>query len=485
MSFAGATNDLPAEGSGLDYSDIGANQRKGAATLPFSEGLADTASGAFLGATRALGDYVGLDQQASRARLDQQFNVDPTADPGGALIDPKEWQTKYPDLGLTFTPDMGQAQAQLLVDHRTDELRRQYVIDHSPNTLMAKTARGLTDFAVSALDPLNIAATLVPGVGETRAGLWAAKLGLGKTAARLIEGGTAGAAGMAGLTPLDAAEAHAYQDHYGPMDAFANVAFGTVLGGGLHAGFGKLSDFLSRAAPETREAAMRAAVGQAVEGRPVDVEPVLASDPGLSRSGTPPVEDGFTRFYHGGAPYDGEGGRWLTPSEPYARDGYTAPSDGRIVQYVDVPNDHPTISGEVAPGFDDINGIYRHFEAPADVAAGLQPYQSPETSIAADPRSAIDRARQNSIDFANGREPSPVAARPEAAAHADAIIKTGDDPAAELADAQSRVQAYKAQGIISDEEHAAFNDANAADDEAAKARTDAASAAARCLFLHP
>lgn len=532
MSFSG---DLPAEGSGLDYSDIGASQRSGAVQLPFMESLADTASHALFSGVRGVSDWIDYQNQADRARRDQEFNVDPSSDPGGALIDPKEWQAKYSDLGLTFTPDMGHSQAQLLVDHRQDELRRQFVLDHSPNTFMAKTARGLTDFAVSALDPINIAAAFVPGLGETRAGLLAARYG--KTAARVAEGAAAGATGMAALQPLQYAEAKAYEDHYGPMDAFLNVAFGAALGGGLHAGFGKLSDVLSRAAPETQEAALRASVGQLAEGRAVDVEPVLATDPALveGKIGTaeepgplnslPVINDQDIRLagrqtqlaqdvssheqnlaelkakmdaLPGEKPESVSKLRELQDTESKMLAEDLTPEGRRALgQRRDeiLTNTNPeTLKGEAQPTLDRqvLESQQRGVGAQRDNAAAmLEEVKSQRRQIqvlnALGPyaRAQIDGARQRSIDFSKDQEPSPVAARPEVQAHAEATIKQGDDPATELADAESRIQAYKAQGIISDEEHAAFSDAAKADAEAFDNRAKAADAAARCLFLHP
>jgi hypothetical protein len=521
MSFQG---DLPAEGSGLDYSDIGADQRKGAAQLPLLDSVGDAARTSFFGATRDAGNWL--------------FNsTAPSEDASIAPIDPKEWQTKYPDLGLTFTSDMGQAQAQMLVDHRTDELRRQYVIDHSPDTLMAKTARGLTEFAVSAIDPLNIAAAFVPGVGETRAGLWAAKYG--KTVGRAMEGAVAGATGMAALQPLQATEAAMYQDHYGPMDAFMNVAFGAALGGGLHAGVGAFSDFLARASPETREAALRASVG-AGERKvgPSMSKPVLATDEGLAghridtatKAGpldSLPVinhedfalatreaqlkqdvathDQGLTelkakvdalqpenpgvrqkaarpqRCRKAGAFRRHDAGR-SARTQPAARpnpDRYEpGETEGRGAAHIG-PRGHGG-AGSRAPR---PAGQCRRYAGGSQIPASAD--CRPEFHRPLCPVSHRPRAPGLFGLCANGREPSTVAARPDVQAYADEIIKTGDDPKAELADAQTRLSDYKAQGILTDSEHAAFTDANAAADEAHKTRSDAADAAARCLFLHP
>lgn len=526
MSFAGIEPDLPAEGSGADYSDIGAGQRSGMAQMPLLDSVANTASGAFLGQTR---DAIGTFQEWAAG------GIDPNQDPTGSRIDPKEWQTKYPDLGLTFTPDMNQAQAQMIVDNRQDVLRRQYILDHSPNTLTAKTARGLTDFALQAVDPVNLAAILVPGLGETRAGLIAARYG--KTVGRIAEGAAAGATGMAALQPLQYAEAKAYQDQYGPMDAFMNVAFGAVLGGGLHAGFGKLSDILDRARPETQEAALRASVGQMAEGRAVDVEPVLATDPALveGKIGTAEEHGPLTSFpvindqdirlagqqrqletdvaSHEQAltetkakldalpaekPESVAKLRDLNDTEQKLLDESLTPEGRRTLgqqrDQILTDTNPETLKAEAQPTFDRqaLAEQQRGLGAQRDNAvAMLEDVKSQRRQLqvlnAVGPyaRAQIDGARQRSIDFSKGQEPSPVAARPEVQANADATIKMGDDPATELADAQARIQAYKAQGIISDEEHAAFSDAAKTDAEAFDNRAKAADAAARCLFLHP
>lgn len=656
MSFAGATPDLPAEGSGADYSDIGANQRTAAATLPFMDSENQTISDAFLSGTRGVKDWLDYRQAAIGAETQREFNIDPAIDPGNAPIDPKEYQKQFGNLGLTFTPDMGHDQAVLLVNHRLDELRREYVLDNSPNGYGAQTARGLTGFAVSAVDPLNVAAAFVPGLGETRAGLLAARFG--QTAARIAEGATAGATGMAALQPINYAEAQAYQDHYGPMDAFMNVAFGTVLGGGLHAGAGFLSDALSRAAPETREAALRAAVGQAVEGRDIDVTPVLATDPVFARpdqfgdvtdmvdrpaSGTLPDAEPapITPADIAAAREDVQASRSAGPSEPslldtvkslggvrtkgaagarlpeagdieaalqdYKRPGLVNNKSGLSPDYMrEALTERGWLGRNRDPGETTVNefldgirseaqgakvyhpdssihadlayrelldreaneagvkstdtldaaarklaeyrasrgaGLADQFQSAADAhaqgyspeaqealqsngyepgadygaefeagegdsqrpgdqgfAGGQEPVpagpsagaQAPGRaaggrSLSAEAAVAIERAKQRSLDFAHDQEPSAVEASLELRAQVAAEVRAhlGNDPKAELEDAMTTLQGYKAQGVISDAEFQRFTEANAADADALKTGTEAAKAVARCLFLHP
>jgi hypothetical protein len=51
------------------------------------------------------------------------------------------------------------------------------------------------------------------------------------------------------------------------MDSFMNVTFGTVLGGGLHAGFGRISDTIEKS--KAKREALAVATGQALSGQPI------------------------------------------------------------------------------------------------------------------------------------------------------------------------------------------------------------------------
>jgi len=133
---------------------------------------------------------------------------------------------------------------------------------------------------------------------------------LGKTGARFAKGAADGAVGAAAVEPLVALQARSEQADYSAMDSLLNIAFGGVLGGGLHVGLGKLDDwlhpeaieglrkgkglsdavlakedavfalepqkdaaasFLDDLAPGQHEAALRGAIAALAEGRPVDV----------------------------------------------------------------------------------------------------------------------------------------------------------------------------------------------------------------------
>lgn len=197
----------------------------------------------------------------------------------GNVADPDAFNKQYGDIGLHIDSPISRNVADLMVARKQEELRLNSILARAPDTLGFKAAALGTSLAVSAIDPLNVAASFVPVVGESRAALWAARFG--KTAARVGEGAIEGATGAALLEPIRYANEKAYEGNYGAYDSFLNVTMGGILGGGLHAGFGAVSDLLGRAHPETREGALRSSVAQMAEGRPVDVAPVLASDPAL------------------------------------------------------------------------------------------------------------------------------------------------------------------------------------------------------------
>lgn len=138
----------------------------------------------------------------------------------------------------------------------------------------------------SLLDPFNIGLALVPVVGPARQAALAARLGVG--GGRVATGVIEGAVGAALIEPLVLGVAMEEQADYTAVDSVMNLAFGSVLGGGLHFGAGFIGDRLRARTeapalprlidnlPQQDQAALlRTAVSQILEGRPVDIAPVL------------------------------------------------------------------------------------------------------------------------------------------------------------------------------------------------------------------
>lgn len=123
-----------------------------------------------------------------------------------------------------------------------------------------------TMLAGSVLDPLNVASAFIPAVGQARMATMAARFG--KNGSRLMAGAIDGAVGAVAIEPFVIGQAYLEQDaDYGLMDSFLNVTFGSILGGGLHVGFGKISDRIEKSA--VSQEALARAVAQAVTDQPI------------------------------------------------------------------------------------------------------------------------------------------------------------------------------------------------------------------------
>ena len=123
----------------------------------------------------------------------------------------------------------------------------------------------------------------------------------------------------------------------------------------------------------------------------------------------PPRPPGTTRMYHGGQPYDGEGGRWLSPSRQYA-EGYADQTPGAVVHYIDIPNDSPLL----VPSFDatgtDTIAPPVHFEATPEMAAQMRQLPSPEALPDGVPEGPV----QDVLPADLGRPADDVAPAPDA-----------------------------------------------------------------------
>lgn len=209
---------------------------------------------------------------------------------------------KIKDEGLSLTvPDEGirSRALDILIERKKDERRRNDIISRGPGGFVAGATGVGVNLAVSAMDPLNIASAFIPVVGEARYAAMLAKASgpLSRAWARAGVGALEGAAGAAAVEPLVYGAARQEQADYDLHDSIANIALGTVLGGGLHVGAGAIADTVragrdwrtARAAPDapiprmmegvdagTREAALRTGVAQAVSGREINVEPVVS-----------------------------------------------------------------------------------------------------------------------------------------------------------------------------------------------------------------
>lgn len=181
----------------------------------------------------------------------------------------------------------------LLIGLKQEEANVQFTLNRAPRGFGPAALRFGTHLGVTMLDPVNIASAFLPVVGQARYArmLKQASSGLGRAGVRARVGAVEGAAGAAVVEPIVYGQARAEQADYGMADVLSNIAVGTVLGGGLHMGAGAVADAFRRgrsraeAEPngpladkvatysrENRDAILRAALGQELSGRAVNVD---------------------------------------------------------------------------------------------------------------------------------------------------------------------------------------------------------------------
>jgi hypothetical protein len=216
--------------------------------------------------------------------LAEATDPSPVIDPAGNAvyapeipkISAEQARQKVQGAGLDLKiPDEGirPGALDILMQRQREQIARQQVLARSPTgNLGTQVAAGL---AASVLDPLNIATAFVPVVGEARYAqlLAGATTPLARAGVRAGVGAVEGAVGAAIVEPLPLLAAAQDQTDYGLSDSLANIAFGGILGGGLHSVGGAISDALRKnlatepvAAPKIDDAAMPAttrAVGAA------------------------------------------------------------------------------------------------------------------------------------------------------------------------------------------------------------------------------
>jgi len=380
------------------------------------------------------------------------------------------------------------------------EKRRQDVFSRAEGGIGQGAARLGVAAATTLADPISAGLNFVPVVGQARYARWlnqARGLG-GRVAVRAGVGAAEGAAGAAIVEPLIYGSRTAEQADYDAVDSLANVAFGGLLGTAMHTSVGTLGEVFARSRPsvttatprsvgtaptavrqrieptfdsagdiaramkpEDFQATVRAAVGQAIEGRPIDVEGIISAaevrrpNPVASErdiaaipelAGLPPVPDGSVRFYHGGDEYNG-GSRWLTEDPKYAL-GY-AQREGRTgarLHYVDVPEKVLAERGINKSYVDDglsQRAPYVHWDAPEEIARELRDVGASASAVATRAADTASPNAQRPRMAARSNMATVDAERAELTAYADETIEL---------DTASRTDSEEALAAIKEEE---------------------------------
>ena len=263
------------------------NPRAGPIDLTFSRYDAAIAAGQEAAATNPLSSVLTSidlyqarnDDNAPSLSLAEQSSVIEEANLTGML---------EPDEGETL------ASLDLMIDLKREELARQTVMENVEEGITSSAAMLGTGLFVSMLDPINVASAFVPIVGPAR---YAAMLRqkattFGRFAVRSRVGAAEGALGAAMVEPIVYLAAQDRQADYDLYDTYANLAFGTALGGGLHGvgGFVKdqivppitqrhITQIIENLSPEAQQSAFNGTIGQLANGRMVQgVDYILRAD---------------------------------------------------------------------------------------------------------------------------------------------------------------------------------------------------------------
>ena len=128
-----------------------------------------------------------------------------------------------------------------------EELDRALTREQAP-AWMAPVGFG-AGLVTSMLDPINVASSFIPIVGEQRVmSMLARNAGSawGRAGVRVGVGALEGAVGAAALEPFIYAAKTQTQSDYGMTDSLLNIAFGTVMGGAMHSAGGAWGDWVRK-----------------------------------------------------------------------------------------------------------------------------------------------------------------------------------------------------------------------------------------------
>lgn len=182
--------------------------------------------------SKVIYDYTQVQRANAGERLDKATADEKVRQAGVSL--------KIPDTGYS-------SQAlDMLIERKRDEIARKSILDRAPSGVLPTTARFAASLMTGVLDPINVASAFVPIVGEARVAAMLAQAGsvAGRVGVRAAIGAAEGAVGAALVEPISYFGRTQMQDDYSMSDSLANLAFGTIAGGALHAGGGAAGDAL-------------------------------------------------------------------------------------------------------------------------------------------------------------------------------------------------------------------------------------------------
>ena len=202
------------------------------------------------------------------------------------IIPMAELNEKYAPIGLTFMGDHKKGYVDILVKKRLEDIKKQDIISRGPQNIAAKTSYFISGLGGSFTDVINLGSSFVPVVGQARFLQMVGKYG--KTSARFRRGLIEGGVGNTLFEPIEASMALSEQRDYGAMNSIYNIAFGSLLGGSLQVGFGKIGDVykkytgreniyndIENAPVDMRDDLVKYSIGQLMQGKRINAAAFL------------------------------------------------------------------------------------------------------------------------------------------------------------------------------------------------------------------
>lgn len=152
-----------------------------------------------------------------------------------------------------------QSAVDILIKRQRNQQTMREIDAATPYSWLGTPVRGGAALLAGLSDPLNVASAFIPVVREARVGSMLARAGESGLAAAAARGAVGAAEGFVGAALMEAPTyglRSALQDDYTLTDSLINLAFGTALGGGLHAVGGAIGDHLNGGNPYSRFAGL-------------------------------------------------------------------------------------------------------------------------------------------------------------------------------------------------------------------------------------
>ena len=257
--------------------------------------------------------------EAQKANIINTWNYNPTYslwrkgeeisayNQDNTLLNKDNLNKEYAHLGLNFKEDTRKEVVDYLVKRKELEMERASTIQRGPQNIFAKGSFFLTSLATSFADPVNIAASFVPVVGQAKFAGMVAKSG--KNIARMKKGFVEGLVGNTAVEPIVYGVHKSQQSDYDQYDAFINIAAGGLIGTGFHAGFGRIGDYLAKVqgkpniyqrlaavSPEHQQALLKYSVGKVLRGERVDTGNVVVNKTRIGDKQVNELDDQISEF---------------------------------------------------------------------------------------------------------------------------------------------------------------------------------------------